>query len=288
MYSLWFTTPVSFAASCDAMKGSVAYSSFFHEIGHNVTLNFPAEYHFGGKIDGNANAIYSETMAQIFQHATAFEILNQADTYGLSQDLIFDMAKSAEGSFRGVKRAYHRYLDRDPNTRFSSWNDPHTPQDETFEVFMTLAYKFIEHIELADKGFRIPTQRLCQFLGFFNPQWRTQYSQHQNSPSAEAFRASLMVAALSYAVEADLREAFKTLSFPISDTLFDDLTEYVQSRVPPPLVTLTDLNTLFTYWLEERCSLLDNGCHGADHDGNGVVDFVDYAILVGPWSEVVP
>ncbi|NQV35646.1 MAG: PKD domain-containing protein [Phycisphaeraceae bacterium] len=287
LYSLWFTTPVSFAASCDAMKGSIAYSSFFHEIGHNVTLNFPADYHFGGKIDGNANAIYSETMAQIFQHATAFEMLNHADTYGLSQDLVCDIARSAEASFMVIKDAHDTYVKRDADNRYSSWNTPNTTNDETFGTFMTLAYKFIEHVELANHGFRGPTQRLCRFLGFFNPQWRTQFSQHQNNASAESFRASLMVAALSYAVKADLRGEFKALSFPINDTTFDDLTEYVQSRVPLPLVTLTDLNTLFAYWLEERCSSLNNGCDGADHDGSGVVDFVDYAILIGQRSEVM-
>ena len=287
MYSLWFTTPVSFAASCDAMKGSVAYSSFFHEIGHNVTLNFPAEYHFGGKIDGNANAIYSETMAQIFQHATAFEMLNHADAYGLSQDLVYDIARSAEASFMVIKDAHDRYVKRDADNRYSSWNTPNTTHDETSGTFMTLAYRFIKHVELANQGFRGATRRLCQFLGLFNPQWRNQYSQHQNTPSAESFRASLMVAALSYAVKADLREEFKALSFPINDTTFDDLMEYVQSRVPLPPVTLTDVDTLLTNWLEARCSPLNNWCDGADHDGNGVVDFVDYAILVGPWSEVM-
>ena len=38
-------------------------------------------------IDGNANAIYSESMAQIFQHATGYEIVNNYDYYGLSEDL---------------------------------------------------------------------------------------------------------------------------------------------------------------------------------------------------------
>ncbi|NQV36003.1 MAG: hypothetical protein HQ515_25145 [Phycisphaeraceae bacterium] len=57
-------------------------------------------------------------------------------------------------------------------------------------------------------------------------------------------------------------------------------------RVPLPLVTLADLNTLFTYWLEDRCSPLNNWCDGADYDGSGIVDFGDYAMLSGQWSEV--
>ncbi|MBC8424286.1 hypothetical protein H8E07_09205 [bacterium] len=43
-------------------------------MGHNATLNFPAVHDYGGKIDGYVNAIYSETMAQIFQYATAYEL----------------------------------------------------------------------------------------------------------------------------------------------------------------------------------------------------------------------
>jgi len=285
MYSLWFTTPVSFAASCAAMNGSIAYSSFFHEIGHNVTLNFPLHYHFGGKIDGNANAIYSETMAQIFQHATAYEMLNHADTYGLGQDLMYDIAKNAEASFLVIKKAYHRYLNRDPDNRFSSWNSPSTPSDETLDTFMTLAYRFIEHVELANQGFRGPTQRLCQFLAYFNAQWRIRFSPHQNSASAESFRASLMVAALSHAVNTDLREDFKALSFPIDDTTFDDLMDYVQSRVPLPTTTLADLNSLSKHWLEDQCSALDNWCSGADRNASGIVNFVDYVMLARHWSE---
>ncbi len=285
MYSLWFTTPVSFAASCDAFSGSIAYSSFFHEMGHNLTLNFPRDYHFGGKTDGNANAIYSESMAQIFQHATAYEMLNRVETYGLSEDLAYDIAQSATASFMGIRQAFERYMERDPNTRYVSWNSPNTQHDETFDTFMTLAYKFIEHAELADQGFREPTQRLCQFLGYFNPQWHNRFSQYRNSPDAESFRASLMVAALSYAVEADLRDEFKALSFPIDDTDFDYLMEYVESRVPLPLTTIEELDALFKHWLEDRCHPLNDWCDGADRNGDSIVDFGDYAILARYWSE---
>ena len=73
MYSIWYSSPVAFGSADYGFQGTPGYSSFFHEMGHNVTLNFPTAYYYGGKIDGNANAIYSETLAQIFQHATAYE-----------------------------------------------------------------------------------------------------------------------------------------------------------------------------------------------------------------------
>jgi hypothetical protein len=72
MYSIWFTPPPGFAAGDYAFQGSPEDSSLFHEMGHNFTLNSPVEFCYGGKIDGWANAIFSETMAQIFAHATAF------------------------------------------------------------------------------------------------------------------------------------------------------------------------------------------------------------------------
>ena len=285
MYSLWYTTPVSFAASCDAMKGIVAYSSFFHEMGHNVTLNFPRDHHYGGKIDGNANAIYSETMAQIFQHATAYEMLNHADAYGLSEDLAYDIAENATATFTVVRDAHTRYLHRDVEDRFSSWNNPNTPHDETFDTFMTLAYKFIEHAELANEGFRVPVQRLCRFLGCFDSQWRAQFSQHQNSSFAESFRATLMVAALSYAAETDLREEFKGLSFPIDDATFEDLTGHAQSHMPRSETTFADLVSLSEYWLTDGCSPLNNWCGGTDRNGSSFVDLPDYTILAACWNE---
>ena len=95
MYSLWFTNPVSFGASTSAFSGTVQYSSLMHEMGHNMTLNSPANYYYGGKIDGNANAIFSESMAQIFQHATAHYLLNNYQSYGLSEDLVADIRESA-------------------------------------------------------------------------------------------------------------------------------------------------------------------------------------------------
>ena len=100
MYSLWFTTPVSFAATCASMGGTAELPSMFHEMGHNVTLNFPADYHYGGKIDGDANAIYSETMAQIFAHAALYEIINNSDSYGLGAELVATRAQDLRIIFR--------------------------------------------------------------------------------------------------------------------------------------------------------------------------------------------
>jgi hypothetical protein len=228
MLSIWYTSPVSFMAGNNTFLGNqLPYSSFFHEMGHNFTLNSPAGYYYGGKIDGNANAIYSETMAQIFQHATTYEMINHPSDYGLSDDLLVDVMNNANSSMTLVASSYNRYISLGKD--FHSWNDPATAQDETFDTFMTLAYKFFEHAEQMD-DYRSPLQRMMFFLQKFNPEWQTQYSQAGNSMEAETFRSTLMVSALSYAFQSDLRQEFRDLNFPVDDNIFSRLNE----RVAPP------------------------------------------------------
>ena len=228
MYSLWYTNPVSFGAAAAAMQGSIQYSSFMHEMGHNVTLNSPGAYYYGGKIDGNANAIYSESMAQIFQHATAYEMINHAETYGLGEDLVLDLANSATSSMKVVRGAYNDYVADD--CPFASWNDPNTPQDETFGTFMTIAYKFFEHAENSGQGYRDPLKRTMELLQLFDEDLEGRYDRLHDNVEADSFRATLMVAALSYGFSSDLRGEFENLNFPIDDGAYGEL----MAAVPEP------------------------------------------------------
>ena len=75
----------------------------------------------GGNIDGNANAIYSEGMAQIFQYAAAYEMLNNAIN-GLGDDLAEEIAQSTRASAQLVRNTYDTYTSS--GMQFSSWNDP--------------------------------------------------------------------------------------------------------------------------------------------------------------------
>ncbi len=220
-YTLWYADPVSFAMGDCMMRASIQWSALFHEMGHDVTLNSPADYFYGGKIDGNANAIFSETMAQIFQHSAAYEIINNADNYGLSEDLIFEIRENAISTMIGVKNVYDDYIKS--GMKFSSWNDPKTPEDETGGTVMTIAYKFFEHAEKSDSGYRIPLKRMMLLLQTFCEKDRERYSQFINSPKAESFRATLMVAALSFAFDEDLRDEFRKLNFPIDDEVYEEL-----------------------------------------------------------------
>jgi hypothetical protein len=219
-YSLWFASPVAVGSGDAFFGGSIGYSSMFHEIAHNLTLNAPARFRYGGKIDGNANAVYSETVAQIFQHVTAYELVNNAATYGIPPDLAADIAASAEDSMRGVRAAYDDYLLR--GKPFATWNDPATSADETFGTFMTVAYVFLRHAE-AVHNYVAPLRWTMRLLRTFDAADLAQYAPASNTPAASAFRATLLVAAVSYGFAEDLRGEFRDLGFPVDDAAYDSL-----------------------------------------------------------------
>jgi hypothetical protein len=236
-YSLWFTDPVSFGVGDVFIKGDIDFQSLFHEMGHNFTLNTPANYYYGGKIDGNANAIYSETMAQIFSHSAGYVLLNNYQYYGLNPDLAFKLKELFINSVKLLRTCYDKYnIDK----KFYSWNDPLTEIDETFLTFMTIAYKFIEHAENNGQGYEIPLKNMMSFLQKFNPDSFASWDQQNNTQKADTFRASYMITALSTAFHEDLRNEFKSLNFPISNKLFDQIIK--QSGIQFLAVSTNTLN----------------------------------------------
>jgi hypothetical protein len=220
-YSLWFTDPVSFGVGDAFMKGGIDYSSLFHEMGHNFTLNTPAGYYYGGNIDGEANAIFSESMAQIFQHATAYVVINEHQSFGLDDDVTCAIKQQAIRTIGFLRSRYDDYVNK--GKPFASWNDPSTPSDETLGTFMTIAYKFCAHAESAGIGYRIPLKRMMRLLQGLCVNWSQRYDQLHNAAAADTFRSTLMVSALSYAFSIDLREEFRQLHFPVSDELYIEL-----------------------------------------------------------------
>jgi len=226
-YSLWFTDPVAFGVGEALFRSTPDFSSLFHEMGHNFTLNSPANYYYGGRIDGNANAIFSEAVAQIFQHAAGYEIVNNQAAYGLPADLVFEIKTALIASIKSTRSFYEQYLSAEK--LFASWNNPNTPTDETLPTFGTIAFKFMEHAENSGKGYRTPLKRMMQLLQVFNSALHAQYDQQRNTARADTFRATLMVTALSYAFDQDLRMEFRNLNFPISDTTYQLLLRMVMS-----------------------------------------------------------
>ncbi len=221
MYSLWYTNPVAFGAGPTAFSGLLPYSSFFHEMGHNVTLNTPAIFYYGGKIDGPANAIYSETMAQIVAHVTAYGIVNQGTMLGLSCDLVFDIRQDALQTASFIRQQFDTYVNT--SMPFASWNVPATPTDETFGTFMTLAYIFLNHAQARGAGFSVPLRRMMALLQNTANVSLILSVRTTNSPAADSIRATLMVAAISYAFEEDLSSEFQALNFPVDNVLHDQL-----------------------------------------------------------------
>ena len=64
---------------------------------------------------------------------------------------------------------------------------------------------------------------MMRLLQVFNEDLANRYDQRNDSYEAEAFRSTLMVAALSYAFDMDLREECRSLNFPVDDTTYDEL-----------------------------------------------------------------
>jgi hypothetical protein len=60
-----------------------------------------------------------------------------------------------------------------------------------------------------------------KFLENFDESWITQFSPHLDTAEADTFRATMMVSAIAYAFDEDLRQEFKDLNFPVSDEIYD-------------------------------------------------------------------
>lgn len=210
MGSLWFTNPPSFICDDFGQPGTVKYCALFHETGHGFTLNTPADYYYGGQIDGAATA----------------ELLNHYETYGIPEDLAFEIYQNGKRDFAFMTEQYGSYLSG--GKRFTSWNDYNSESDDTFTTFLTIAYRFCYHAEQEGMGYMVPAQRMMKLLQVFNTDLAERYDRRNNSPEADTFRSTLFVSALSYAFEKDLREEFLALNFPISEETIDELIRMVE------------------------------------------------------------
>jgi len=239
-YSLWYASPVAFSAgNTNALTGSISWAFYFNEMGKNFTLNSPANYCYGGKIDGDANAIISESLGGIFEIATAYELINHNTELGLSSDLVADIRNSALGALSIVQANYNNYTNT--GSVFHSWNNGTVSPDVTIDTFSTISYTFFQHAELNGQGYRVPLKRLMQALELFNINWLNSFSPNEDTPAADSFRATLWVAALSYAFQTDLRSEFEALNFPVSNTTYTNLSTQM-AALPDIINTPYQLN----------------------------------------------
>ncbi|MEW6071036.1 MAG: hypothetical protein AB1726_00385 [Planctomycetota bacterium] len=215
-FSLWFTSPVAMGTDPAYLRSLSGVSSLYHELGHNLTLNSPAACRLGGRTDGPMSTIVSETLAQIFQHATAWEILNHPARYGLGEALAEGVRQSALAAFAITARSHRDYVAA--GCPFATRQGAGEEGDGTFGTFMTLAYVFVESAE--ERGaFRAPLQRTMALLQTFREADRVRYQEREN----DAFRATFLVAALSHGFERDLRGRFRALRFVLDDAVYTEM-----------------------------------------------------------------
>lgn len=144
-------------------------------------------------------------------------------------------------SAKTTRSFYEQYLSS--GRPFASWNNPSTPNDETLPTFGTIAFKFLEQAENSGKEYRTSLKRMMTLLQVFNSDLHAQYDQQHNTAKADTFRATLMVTALSYAFEQDLRTEFRNLKFPVSDATYNLLLRMVGNS-PPRVANIIPDTTL--------------------------------------------
>ena len=83
---------------------------------------------------------------------------------------------------------------------------------------MAVAYELARRAD-ERRDFRKPLQRMMALLQTFN-EWDHRRFHARDS---EAFRGTLMVAALSYGFDTDVRPIFRRLRFPVDDSIYREL-----------------------------------------------------------------
>ena len=220
-YALWYASPPACVMSDYHIHGAIRWSVFFHEMAHNFQANSPAEFCFGCEAGGNGGEILVESVARIFQAAAACELINDSERYGLGQEISSNIGLSTIDMVKEFRGSYERYLSA--GMHFCAWNDPNTSTDEVNDTFCTLATKFYLHAEDQNLGYRVPAKRMMKLLQTFDQEALDKYDPKHDTAAGATFRSTFMVAALSFAFQEDLRQEFRDLNFPISDTDYEEL-----------------------------------------------------------------
>lgn len=242
-YSCWYTDPAALAVRPSTMaQNPVGWTTFFHELSHNVTLRSPRAYRTGGRVDGQGNAVFSESLARIFPAVVAYLLVNDAARYGLPVELADQIAAQARQDLRNIKT----------NTAgpIALWNNPATTTDETMAAFNVIAYQFFLNADPDGNNYRDALKRMMSRLACFNPEWERAYDAKTDSVSGARFRAALMIGSMSYGLQKDLRATFRELGFPIDD-LFHTAVHNGQRSLTHIITSATDVKVTagqsFTY-----------------------------------------
>lgn len=242
--SFWYTTPMSVGYGPTLVNPSPGWPLLFNEIGKDTALNTPISLSFGGNTDGSASEIYSETMGDIFSYASGCQLISNAASYGIGADVVMDLQDSMLSGAMALQQAYNTYVAN--GAPFSSWNPYNGGADPTLGTISTLAWKFIEHAEMQRQGYQIPLTRMMKLLQMFNPSMLAAYAPQSNTPAGATFRSTLMITALSYAFNEDLRGEFEALNFPIDDATYEALFQLASGSPVTPAVGVTPTSSSMT------------------------------------------
>jgi hypothetical protein len=158
----------------------------------------------------------SETLAQIFQHAVVYDILNRTDRWSLSDDLCEAIRASATAGFAMLEGEHRRYVAG--GNHFRSFNDPATPDDEALDTFLTAAYVAVMEADARGDFARFAHGMMAP-IRTFREEDRVRYQE----PANDAFRATFIVAAVSHGSGRDMRPDFRELGFPVDDAIYQEL-----------------------------------------------------------------
>jgi hypothetical protein len=229
-YPLWNINPIAFVAADSFLQGYVDWLSLFHEMGHDFTMNTPANFNIGNKTD----SFIQESLADIFSMTAAYELMNNRASYGLGDELAQEFWQQTVQDIMWGRFQYENYLNSGLNFSLS---DP----VKLGYVRSTLVYEFFLNAQKSGLDYGILLSRLMTLLQTFGPSDAANYAQ-QDSQAAETFRSTFMVAAFSCAFGQDMRPEFRNLNFPINNQTYTQLISRVSlPPLPTPTPTATPL-----------------------------------------------
>jgi len=200
-YSLWFTTPVSFAAS-DAYfqprpatrSCSMRWAQLLAERARSVPLRWQ---------ERRARSAISTRLWRRCSARHGVRVGQQRARYGLPAISRRNRGQRAR-SARIVRSSFDAYVSA--GMPFAAWDDQATPATSRSEPSCG-GTSVPRHAEQA-KSYLVPLSRVMRLLRTFNQQMLAQYDPYTDSVAASTFRRTLMVAALSYGFQEDLRAEF--------------------------------------------------------------------------------
>ena len=218
-----WASPLAIASNEYNMQTSPDWSLLFHELRHNFQANSPADpcfLYFG--VDGRGGLFLWEGVARILQVTPAYELLNDIERYGLGREIPVCIEETTLVMVTGFRDEYFGYVASGmPFTTY--FNDPAVPPDGVVIMACVMATRFWVHAEEQGLGYRVPSKRFMKLVHTFDQEAYDRWDSSRDTPEAELYRSTFMVTALSYAFNEDLRDEFRALNFPVSDTDYEAL-----------------------------------------------------------------